>query len=219
MATGKLEAMAVPQSNVAGDRVSMTDHTSCDSNNQLPSMFAQLTVSQAPTVSSLDPARKKLTSVEAQRVLATIDDAIFRTELVTTFPHVIKQLDRLKAVLGEALTEAFIQHKVLQDQYEVFFQEVESDSDEEEISAQQAEVLTGASAAAVLHGAVKRKDVEDKMQDSCRTLLRMFSANQAAQKAVLAEDADRPEQSLKILEQLKEFRNIVLERFLHFIID
>lgn len=69
----------------------------------------------------LDPVRKKLTSVEAQRVIAVVDDSIKRLELVSLLPYIIENLNRFSVVLGSDLVQTLEEHDQLQSSYHEAF--------------------------------------------------------------------------------------------------
>ena len=66
----------------------------------------------------LDPARKKLTSVEAQRVIAVVDDSIKRLELVSLLPYITENLNRFSVALGLDLVQVIEEHNALQSSYQ-----------------------------------------------------------------------------------------------------
>lgn len=66
----------------------------------------------------LDPARKKLTSVEAQRVIAVVDDSIKRLELVSLLPYITENLNRFSVALGLDLVQVIEEHNSLQSSYQ-----------------------------------------------------------------------------------------------------
>lgn len=66
----------------------------------------------------LDPVRKKLTSVEAQRVIAVVDDSIKRLELVSLLPYIVENLNRFSVILGSDLVQVLEEHDRLQSSYQ-----------------------------------------------------------------------------------------------------
>ena len=66
----------------------------------------------------LDPERKKLTSIESQRVMGVIEDTIKRLELSTILPFVVENLDRFSVRLGADLTNFLKEHNGLREQYQ-----------------------------------------------------------------------------------------------------
>lgn len=66
----------------------------------------------------LDPVGKKLTSVEAQRVIAVVDDSIKRLELVSVLPYVIENLNRFSVILGSDLVQVLEEHDRIQASYQ-----------------------------------------------------------------------------------------------------
>lgn len=69
-------------------------------------------------IQSVDPAKKKLTSVEGQRIVAVLDEVIRRIELITLIPFVTKSLSRYAVVLGSELFAMLEEHKRLEEEYE-----------------------------------------------------------------------------------------------------
>lgn len=66
---------------------------------------------------ALEPARKKLSAIESQRIMAVFEDTIRRVELVNAFPHVIENIDRFRVSLGNQLADLFVQHGRIQGSY------------------------------------------------------------------------------------------------------
>ena len=66
---------------------------------------------------ALEPARKKLSSIEAQRIMAVFEDTIKKSEIVTSLPHIIENIDRFKVSLGSELADAIKQHNGIQITY------------------------------------------------------------------------------------------------------
>ncbi len=67
---------------------------------------------------ALEPARKKLSTVEAQRIMAVLQDTIRRTQLLTALPHVLQNLERYKIVLGSDLCQMLEGHRVIIQSFE-----------------------------------------------------------------------------------------------------
>ena len=59
----------------------------------------------------LDPARKKLATVETQRIIACLDETIRRQELLAILPTIALQLPRFSVSLGSELVQAIKTHK------------------------------------------------------------------------------------------------------------
>ena len=62
---------------------------------------------------ALEPARKKLSTVEGQRIMAVLYDSIRRTELLTALPYILENVERYKIVLGSDLCNLLESHKVI----------------------------------------------------------------------------------------------------------
>ena len=66
---------------------------------------------------ALEPARKKLTTIESQRIMAVLEEAIKRAEIVTALPYIIDNIDRFKVSLGSELVDGIKQHSRIQSTY------------------------------------------------------------------------------------------------------
>lgn len=66
---------------------------------------------------ALEPARKKLSTIEAQRIMAVIEDSIRRCDIVAVLPHVINNLDKYTTLLGPQLSQLLAEHKKIYDKY------------------------------------------------------------------------------------------------------
>ena len=62
---------------------------------------------------ALEPARKKLSTLEAQRIMAVLVDSIKRTQVITALPNIIENLDRYRVPLGSELVQMLEDHRVI----------------------------------------------------------------------------------------------------------
>ncbi|XP_064612865.1 dynein regulatory complex protein 10-like [Liolophura sinensis] len=67
---------------------------------------------------ALEPARKKIATLEAQRVMTVFDETIKRSEIITLMPFVLENLSRFNVVFGSELVEALEQHGSIKNSYE-----------------------------------------------------------------------------------------------------
>ena len=67
---------------------------------------------------ALEPARKKIATIEAQRVMSVFDDTIAKSEIVTLLPYIIDNLERFRINLGSELSDLIEHHAVILGSYE-----------------------------------------------------------------------------------------------------
>lgn len=67
---------------------------------------------------ALEPARKKIATIEAQRVMSVFEDSIVRSEIITLLSHIIDSLDRFRINLGSELSELIEHHAVILRSYD-----------------------------------------------------------------------------------------------------
>ena len=68
----------------------------------------------------LEPSRKKLTTLETQRVMGVWDDSLKRVEILTAVPYILDNINDFSIVLGRELLEELQRHqeyKVLKNSY------------------------------------------------------------------------------------------------------
>ncbi|XP_056384736.1 dynein regulatory complex protein 10 [Hyla sarda] len=154
----------------------------------------------------LEPGRKKLTSIETQRVVAVLDETIKKLELVSLFQHAIENLDRYSVVFGAELTGALREHKRLQDNMQRHLQRTKS---EEHESSFQGEKPDMAEYADIHFGALRQG-----VQSSVRNTLRLFLTNPMACQALRSDGKVRNQPSQALIHFLSELRAFLFEMLL-----
>ncbi|KAG9487113.1 hypothetical protein GDO78_007143 [Eleutherodactylus coqui] len=164
-------------------------------------------VKMLPNIDSmamLEPGRKKLTSIETQRVVAVLDESIRKLELVSLFHHAIENLERYSVIFGLELTGALREHKRLQDNMQRHLQRMEGGEDESGFQwGKMAET-------ADVHFDALRQGVES----SVRNIVRLFLTNPTASQALRSEGRIRDQASQTMIHFLSELRTFVFEMLL-----
>ncbi|KAK3083849.1 hypothetical protein FSP39_004080 [Pinctada imbricata] len=74
---------------------------------------------------ALEPARKKIATIEAQRVMSVFEDTITKTEIVTLLPFILENRERFRVSLGAELSLLLDIHKNTVDSYEEIKQQLD----------------------------------------------------------------------------------------------
>lgn len=61
----------------------------------------------------IDTSKKKLSSLDSQRILSVLDDAILKTEIATLFPYIIENLQRYSVMLGGNLCSLLKEYDIV----------------------------------------------------------------------------------------------------------
>lgn len=164
---------------------------------------------------ALEPTRKKLNTVEAQRIMAALQDSIRRIELLTALPYLLDNVDRYKIALGSELCGLLESHKVIIETFEELKLNAErllqgdaeqddveylsDEMDEDDQGKKSESVHSGGSS----NGSPTRPSsaesigtqtdeilrsltmVARQMQSSCKNITRAFGINPAAASAIL----------------------------------
>ena len=74
---------------------------------------------------ALEPARKKIATIEAQRVMSVFEDTINKTEIVTLLPYILENKERFRVSLGAELSLLLDIHKNTVESYEEIKQQLD----------------------------------------------------------------------------------------------
>lgn len=66
---------------------------------------------------ALEPAKKKLSTIESQRIMAVVEETIKRVEVVTAIPYIMSNIERFRVSLGSELYDVLKQHYQIQENY------------------------------------------------------------------------------------------------------
>ena len=106
--------------------------TLTDSITTEPTLNMRLTVPQPPQkgapskirnrlrldpARALEPARKKIATIEAQRVMSVFDDTIQKLEISSMLPYILENLDRFRISFGSELASLLENHNVIISSY------------------------------------------------------------------------------------------------------
>ncbi|KAH3882895.1 dynein regulatory complex protein 10-like [Dreissena polymorpha] len=67
---------------------------------------------------ALEPGRKKIATIEAQRIMSVFEDTIMKSEVVTLLPSIVDNLDRFRVSFGSELSDLIEHHGVVLGSYE-----------------------------------------------------------------------------------------------------
>ncbi|KAM5193280.1 dynein regulatory complex protein 10 [Mantella aurantiaca] len=157
----------------------------------------------------LEPGRKKLSSVETQRVVAVLDETIKKLELVSLFQHAIENLERYSIVFGFELTGALREHQRLQYNMQRHLSNLNKEAMDEN---EQGLLLGKTSMEDTAH--MNFTMIRQGVQSSERNILRLFLVNPTASKALRAEGHVRDQDFQKLIQSLSELRGFLYEMLL-----
>lgn len=176
---------------------------------------------------ALEPARKKLSMLEAQRVMAVLVDAIKRTEIVTALPYIVENIDRFGVSFGKELVRKLEDHKMIIESFEDIKEEAgklferqkrkeEEDSlDEDNSASDLSSHSSDVRATAQLENAMKQLQILARtMQASCKDILRAFALNPTAMTLVLKECRERSPNADAYIAYLNELKDILMHKLL-----
>ncbi|XP_041348856.1 dynein regulatory complex protein 10-like [Gigantopelta aegis] len=192
---------------------------------------------------ALEPTRKKLTTIESQRVMSVFEETIKRVEIVTLLPYILENIDRFKIVLGIELVEMLLQHIAFQDSYQDIRSELDKqlqkrlksgksssvvkgsqfdDADDDQQEEADTSRKTSASSTHSLQSLDGQAEhlmrqltlIAQKLSHSCKNILRVFSLNPAAMNAITAECEHRKEDCKELVGYLLELKEILLGKLL-----
>jgi hypothetical protein len=192
---------------------------------------------------ALEPSRKKLSTVESQRIMAVLDETMKRTELVSILPQILENIDRFSVVLGSELVSLLKEHKLLKEGYEDVTRKLDelqgtsslpeedpfdygedfytrprskpsTHSAKSEASEKTALASRPASASEIEALLRNQQVLSSNLAFSCKDILRAFSDNLSATRAVLKEYTHRPRSIRSLMSSCDEMKDVMMERLL-----
>ena len=82
-----------------------------------PSAAARRNKIKLDPLRALEPARKKLTTIESQRVMCVLEDTKRRCDIVAALPHIMKNMDKFSAMVGSDVAGCLAEHKKIHDRF------------------------------------------------------------------------------------------------------
>lgn len=160
-----------------------------------------------------DLPRKKLTTIETQRVVAVMDETIKSVELVSLFLYTAKNLDRFGVVLGCELFGAIREHQRLQGNLLSFLSRMDNEE------AEQQDFLEEVKGVGIFwqmeeRGSDKLSLLQQAISSSVKNTLRLFHTNHAAAETIRAEVHARSASIKDLIQALWELRGFLFEKLL-----
>lgn len=174
-----------------------------------------------------DSSKKKLASLDSQRILSVLDDSIRKLEIVTLLPYLVENLWRYSIMLGSDLCDALKNYDRLQVDYtnalsnlrksrpksggkvakDIFRSIItpkntyngDDDNNNEDFQKETPEGLMQ-----------QARDTVDmlgqQVSDNVKTILRLFKHNPSAINSIKDERKERASEANKMIDEINEFR-------------
>lgn len=175
---------------------------------------------------ALEPARKKLSTLESQRIMSVLVDSIKKSEIVTVLPYILDNLDRFRVSLGSDLIRLLEDHKVIISSFEDLKRDTTRFLDKEQAKSEDGEMYQDEELSGLVEGARSPSAasfgsqadmamrnlqlVAQQMQSNCKKILRAFSASPSAVTAVLKDKQDRSNPAEEMIFEMKELKEIIM---------
>ena len=178
----------------------------------------------------LEPAMKKLTTVESQRVLSVVDECSKKMQITSAIPVFLKQPSRFSVSLGSDIMKLLEEHRMLTLEYRDALRTVGERVDSvENLAASTSQLNVSDSLTSVTgltptkstkleplnSGTRSAEELSELLKRSARTLVRSFIRNPSAMsvvKNISTESLSSP--SLSFMKELQVLREVEQERLL-----
>ncbi|XP_067045421.1 dynein regulatory complex protein 10-like [Acropora muricata] len=158
----------------------------------------------------LDPKRKTLQSLDAERIMTVFQEAVKRLEITTVLPKVLETLPRFSVVLGQELMTHMERHLRLQDRFtevtsdlNTLVQSQKDESNQPELEQLREDMLKHR--ATIIAQGIKL---------SLRDILRCFKKNPKSTEAILSSNLMRNVENSLLMESLTSLITMMRERLL-----
>ncbi|XP_053556525.1 dynein regulatory complex protein 10 [Bombina bombina] len=170
------------------------------------------TESKVSNMKMLEPGRKKLSSLETQRIVAVLDETIKKLQLVSLFQHAADSLERFSVVFGSELTGALREHKRLQGSLQLQMELLDrgkAEENKDDLTSQDEKDLAVSDTSNM-----RLAKIRQGIQSSVRNTLRLFITNPPASKALRSESHVLDPASQELIQILSELRGLLYEMLL-----
>ena len=176
---------------------------------------------------SLEPGRRKLSSVESQRVVSVIDDCIRKVEIVTLLPYVLENIQRFSVLLGSELVSLIEEYDIIENKYRRASKQYRKtlrqnsevdvvDSQSEDGTSRPESRLSQVSdwlARAELDELRQTVDIlQENLKGTIKSIVRYFGKNPSALKVINAERKERPYEANNMIDGLYSLKDLVFLR-------
>lgn len=186
----------------------------------------------------LAPMQKKLTSVEAQRVMAVVSEASRKLEGVLAIPFLAESIDRFSVSLGSEAVELLQDYQHLCEEYGKLYEAMESCGIQPNLELVSSRLLSTSSDVAgggtrscsqsssmklepLMEPEVSEEGLEERFHDvqfrlrhTCKSLLRLLGRSPTSESVLAAAAVERPAKTSGLLEAMGELQEIMRERLL-----
>lgn len=166
----------------------------------------------------LDTSKKKLSSLDTQRIVAVIDDAIKRSEIVTLLPYILENIDRYSVVLGSSIVEVLKEYDFLQNEYTKALAKVRRTRPSSSRSSSRSKQSIDASE--INDDDIERmciaeenvKSISSRLVINIKTLLRLFRSNPTALNGIRSERSERSFEANNLIDYIYFIREQLFAR-------
>ncbi|XP_065066315.1 dynein regulatory complex protein 10-like [Rhopilema esculentum] len=176
---------------------------------------------------SLEPGRRKLSSVESQRVVSVIDDCIRKVEIVTLLPYILENIKRFSVLLGSELVSLIEEYDIIENKYRRASKQYRKtlrqnsevdvvDSQSEDGTSRPESQLSQVSdwlARAESDELRQTVDIlQENLKGTIKSIVRYFGKNPSALKVINAERKERPYEANNMIDGLYSLKDLVFLR-------
>ena len=157
----------------------------------------------------LDQSKKRLNSLDAQRVVSVVEESAHKCEVVTLLPFIVENLERFSITLGPSLVTALKDYDSLQQLYMFALKNVRQHRPSSAKSSQQ---IVREEDIELDVAIAKVDSVASSIKESVRTINRLFRSNPVAMNAVKTQRLERSYEANTMIDALMGLREELYNR-------
>uniref|UniRef100_V9KKV9 Dynein regulatory complex protein 10 n=1 Tax=Callorhinchus milii TaxID=7868 RepID=V9KKV9_CALMI len=162
----------------------------------------------------LDPARTKLTSIEAERIISVLENTIKKIERVGLFSYLAENLDRYSVAFGVELMCAMKEYQKIEKYLQVVVNSKYEEPEESKPSRSQ-KLKAKAKEERMKQERVHNIQIlEQALKNSVKDILRLFQGNPVGCHAIKLEYRAEHQTCKELIQGLEELRAFTFERLL-----
>ena len=157
-----------------------------------------------------DSSRRKLDSLDSQRIMGVLDDVIKKTEIVTLLPFIVENLNRYSVMLGSDICNSLQEYEKIRLAYS---KACSANRKLRQHSARQRDSTMDKAEKDILEDVQTNMSFfASSMDSTIKTLLRKFKLNPTAMQTIKVEFRERTSEANLMIEQLNQLQHMVFSR-------
>ena len=163
-----------------------------------------------------DSSKRKISSLDSQRIIGVLEDLIRKTEIITLLPFIIENIDRYSIMLGTDLCTSLQEYDKLQIAYSkacAYARRQARGTSSRPSSAKPNVASDSEEVEDTLHVYQQRvKFLSEGLSNVIKTIIRKFKLNPTAMETIKGENRERASEANTYIDELRKLQEMIFNK-------